>query len=222
TQRYATTGGLTASRVRAAEREESEATVSLTRDHEHRLNNESSPPMHSIFSRINNVSALLSSCTMALLAAIALSSLLFTADPKGDLAIASVKVYPANQRRYSSKKQELAFVNFNITADLTPLFHWNTKQLFLYLEAEYTNTQGVKNEVVIWDRIVRRKEDAVVSVVGKNKYMFRELSSTFKNIPPAHYTLKYNVMPYVGALMYGEAATSLEPVAFPEAQSRVS
>ena len=27
--------------------------------------------------------------------------------------------------------------------DLTPLFHWNTKQLFLYLEAEYENAQGV-------------------------------------------------------------------------------
>lgn len=48
--------------------------------------------MHSIFSRINNVSALLSSCTMALLAAIALSTLAFNADPKGDLAIASIKV----------------------------------------------------------------------------------------------------------------------------------
>jgi hypothetical protein len=33
---------------------------------------------------------------------------------------------------------------------------------------------------VIWDRIVRRKEDAVVNVVGKNKYMFRELSSSFR------------------------------------------
>lgn len=28
-------------------------------------------------------------------------------------------------------------------ADLTPLFNWNTKQLFLYLEAEYENAQGV-------------------------------------------------------------------------------
>lgn len=27
--------------------------------------------------------------------------------------------------------------------DLTPLFNWNTKQLFLYLEAEYSNAQGV-------------------------------------------------------------------------------
>jgi signal peptidase complex subunit 3 len=38
----------------------------------------------------------------------------------------------------------------------------------------------VHNEVVIWDRIVRRKEDAVVNVRGKNKYMFRELSTTFQ------------------------------------------
>ncbi|GLB37087.1 putative signal peptidase subunit [Lyophyllum shimeji] len=159
---------------------------------------------------------------MCLLAAIALSSFLFTADPKGGLQIASVKVYPASKRHHTSKKQELAFVNFNITADLTPLFHWNTKQLFLYLEAEYTNSQGVKNEVVIWDRIVRRKEDAVINAVGKNKYMFRELSSTFKNVAPAHYALKYNVMPYVGVLTYGQAARTVEPVAFPESQSRVS
>ena len=48
--------------------------------------------MHSIFSRINNVSALLSSCMMALLAAITVSTFVFTANPKGDLAIASVKV----------------------------------------------------------------------------------------------------------------------------------
>jgi signal peptidase complex subunit 3 len=50
------------------------------------------PPMHSIISRVNNVSALFSSCMMGLLVAIALSSLVFTADPKGDLEIASIKV----------------------------------------------------------------------------------------------------------------------------------
>jgi len=49
--------------------------------------------MHSIYSRVNNLSAFLSTCTMVLLAAIALSSFVFNADPKGDLSIASVKVY---------------------------------------------------------------------------------------------------------------------------------
>ncbi|KAK7467607.1 Signal peptidase complex subunit [Stygiomarasmius scandens] len=170
--------------------------------------------MHSIFTRINNISAFLSSCTMALLACIALSSFLFTADPKGDLSISPVRVFPTKTNRYPRKKQEVGFVNFNITADLTPLFHWNTKQLFLYLEAEYQNAQGVNNTVVLWDRIVRRKEDAVINYAGKNKYAFREISSSFKKVPNSHYSLKYNVMPYVGVLTYGEAARTAEPVEF--------
>lgn len=33
------------------------------------------------------------------------------------------------------------------TADLSPLFNWNTKQLFLYLDAEYTNAKGVRGRV---------------------------------------------------------------------------
>ncbi|KAF8149877.1 signal peptidase 22kDa subunit [Crassisporium funariophilum] len=177
--------------------------------------------MHSAFSRINNASAFLSSCMMALLAAIAISTFVFTANPQGDLSIASIKVVSSNARRYPNKKQDLAFINFNVTADLTPLFNWNTKQLFLYLEAEYMNAKNVSNNVVIWDRIVRRKEDASIKFVGKNKYMFRDVSSTFKNVPPATYSLKYNIMPYVGVLTYGEAARTSEPIAFPATQARL-
>ncbi|TRM56372.1 hypothetical protein BD626DRAFT_519792, partial [Schizophyllum amplum] len=40
-----------------------------------------------------------------------------------------------------------------------------------------------------------------------------------RNIEPALYALKYNVMPYVGLLTYGEAARSEEPVAFPEVKT---
>ncbi|EEB99044.1 hypothetical protein MPER_01340, partial [Moniliophthora perniciosa FA553] len=66
--------------------------------------------------RINNVSAFFSSCTMGLLLAITLSSFIFTADPKGELSISSVKVYPSKTPRYPKRKQEMAFVNFNISA----------------------------------------------------------------------------------------------------------
>ncbi|KAH7916614.1 signal peptidase 22 kDa subunit [Hygrophoropsis aurantiaca] len=178
--------------------------------------------MHSIYSRVNAVSGLWSTCLMVLLGAIALSSMFLSADPKGDVSVTSLKVFHGKAKRYPYKKQEFGFVNFNITADLTPLFNWNTKQLFLYLEAEYTNAQGVKNDVVLWDRIVRRKEDAVINFSGKNKYKFRDLSKTFKNVAPAHYALKYNVMPYVGMLTYGEAARTAEPIGFPEAQESMS
>jgi hypothetical protein len=33
---------------------------------------------------------------------------------------------------------QLTNVNVDFQADLTPLFNWNVKQLFLYLTAEYT------------------------------------------------------------------------------------
>ncbi|KAG6862268.1 hypothetical protein C0995_002199 [Termitomyces sp. Mi166 len=171
--------------------------------------------MHSFISRVNNVSALFSSVMMCLLAAIALSSFLFTADPKGEVHLTSIKVSIPYESAANNQKTRNDIY-------LAPLFHWNTKQLFLYLEAEYTNAKGVKNEVVIWDRIVRRKEDAVINVIGKNKYMFRDLESTFKNVSAAHYALKYNVMPYVGLLTYGEAGRTVDPVAFPPSQSRVS
>jgi len=49
--------------------------------------------MHSIYSRVNGVSALWSTCIMVLLAAVALSSFLFNADPKGNLDIVSLKVW---------------------------------------------------------------------------------------------------------------------------------
>lgn len=34
-------------------------------------------------------------------------------------------------------------------SDLTPLFNWNTKQVFLYLEAEYDNVKGVRRQPFI-------------------------------------------------------------------------
>lgn len=106
--------------------------------------------------------------------------------------------FPGNSRRYANRKQDFAFAHFNVSAgepltlitpllltplslvDLTPLFNWNTKQLFLYVQAEYLDAKGVKNEVVIWDKIVRSKEQANLSIAGRNKYVFRNLATTFK------------------------------------------
>ncbi|KAJ7108607.1 signal peptidase 22kDa subunit [Mycena epipterygia] len=170
--------------------------------------------MHTLYSRVNNVSALLSSCVMGLLAAIALSSMLlsmFEAPLEGGaVLVKGVKVVHGKGRQY---QHEHALVNFEIDADLSPLFNWNTKQLFLYLDAEYTNSKGVQHAVVIWDRIVRRKSDAKIHVQGKQKYAFRDISG-FRDAS-ATYTLRYNLMPHVGALVYGTAGTTNSSIAFP-------
>ena len=48
--------------------------------------------MHTVYARINNISATLSTCLMVLLTAIAASSFIFYVDPKGTLDIKTFKV----------------------------------------------------------------------------------------------------------------------------------
>ncbi|PAV15083.1 signal peptidase [Pyrrhoderma noxium] len=179
--------------------------------------------MFSAYQRISNLSALLSTCLLCLVGAISVSSFFFSADPKGVLSISNVNVHPSQNTHYRQRNHEYGFARFNVSADLTSLFNWNTKQLFVYVQAEYTSADGTQNEIVIWDRIVRRKEDAFIKVSnGRPKYPLRDMARTFKNASPANYTLKYNLMPHVGVLTYGEAARTVEPVPFPAAQKRVS
>jgi hypothetical protein len=51
----------------------------------------------------------------------------------------SIPNYVANGDRH-----DLGFVNFDITADLSPIFNWNVKQLFVYLTAEYQTENNVR------------------------------------------------------------------------------
>ena len=82
----------------------------------------------------------------------------------------------------------------------------------------------------MWDRIVRRKEDALIDVIAPPKYPLRDMRYSFKCIlsfpclfntdaisrksSPVQFALRYNIMPYVGMLTYGEAART-QPEPFP-------
>lgn len=60
---------------------------------------------------------------------------------------------------YSTKREEYAQIRFDLDADLSPLFNWNTKQLFVYVYATYSssdnaNTQTRASEAIIWDSII--------------------------------------------------------------------
>lgn len=47
----------------------------------------------------------------------------------------------------SREKNDLGFLTFDLQTDLTPLFNWNVKQLFLYLTAEYETEANHINQV---------------------------------------------------------------------------
>lgn len=43
-----------------------------------------------------------------------------------------------------------------------------------------------------------------------------------RNVGPANYSLRYNVMPYVGLLTYGEAARTTDAIPFPSKREGVA
>lgn len=56
---------------------------------------------------------------------------------------------------------------------MTPVFNWNCKQLFLYLLAEYETKKNKVNQVVLWDKIILRGQDANIDLNKMNtKYYF--------------------------------------------------
>lgn len=73
----------------------------------------------------------------------------------------------------SREKHDLGFITFDIETNLTSLFNWNVKQLFLFLTAEYKTSHNVLNQVVLWDKIIRRGDNAVLDFKNLNtKYYF--------------------------------------------------
>jgi len=54
-----------------------------------------------------------------------------------------------------------ALLSFDLKVDLTPAFHWNIKQLFVYVVAHY-ETEGRHNTVVLWDKIVQAGDDKII------------------------------------------------------------
>lgn len=47
----------------------------------------------------------------------------------------------------SREKNDLGFLTFDLHTDLSHLFNWNVKQLFLYLTAEYESSNNKLNQV---------------------------------------------------------------------------
>ena len=98
---------------------------------------------------------------------------------------------------YDNSGNDQAFINFDLKADLSPLFNWNVKvntnsfvmtifvillqALYLYLTAEYITETNVLNEMVLWDKIVMNGEkmelDMKSAKVSQSKQSYFQCSN---------------------------------------------
>lgn len=104
------------------------------------------------------------------------------------------------------KPKENVRLKFDLEADLSPLFNWNTKQVFAYLTLDYGGKRpDISNSVVIWDTIIHDQDHAQINMRdSRSKYSVWDVSDTFDN-RYANITLRWNVQPHVGFLSHGSS-----------------
>ncbi|KAK9378511.1 signal peptidase [Kockiozyma suomiensis] len=162
--------------------------------------------MFSTFQRLQQYCGYVTSVVLCLMAAISVSSLIqqayFTPTPSVSISVDNVSIkYGKPPYGFNYKRQEYASMTFDLDADLSPLFNWNTKQLFVYLAATYPG-KPYANKVVIWDEIITSKKDAVLSLRNTTAdYVIYDVTGKF-NERTAAVSLEWNVQPHVGLLTY--------------------
>ncbi|PVV00955.1 hypothetical protein BB560_004647 [Smittium megazygosporum] len=158
--------------------------------------------MNTFLSRLSNVGSF--SVTMIMFMVVILSFLTANFMPVPDvrLEVKDVKRYVGGGYDYYDKslhKAEIIKLKFDLEADMQHLFNWNTKQLFVYIMAEYDNDKNIDNKVIVWDRIITNPKRSHLRLKKHlNKYVFRDFDLSFEAISDAKLSLVVERIPRVG------------------------
>ena len=101
---------------------------------------------------------------------------------------------------------DLALFSFDLHADLRPAFHWNVKQLFVYVVASYPSRDKPLNQVVVWDKIVEAIHPEDMLLEADNVYVKYALTDHGQALRETDVTLTlmWDHMPITGLLYPGQ------------------
>lgn len=172
--------------------------------------------MNTVLSRANSLFAF----SLSVMAALTFGCFITTAfkdrSVPVDIHVSKVMIKNVDDFTGPRERSDLGFVTFDISANLQPIFDWNVKELFLYLTAEYSTKGNALNQVVLWDKIVLRGDNAKLNLRDvKSKYFFFDDGTGLRANKNITLTLSWNVVPNAGILplVMGSGHKSL---AFPE------
>ncbi|ERN12334.1 hypothetical protein AMTRI_Chr01g137550 [Amborella trichopoda] len=150
--------------------------------------------MHSFWYRAN---ALLTFAVTILALMCAMASItdhLNVPQPQADVQVSNINWF----RKQPNGNDEVS-LTLTISADLQSTFTWNTKQVFVFLAAEYETPKNSLNQVSLWDGIIPSKDQAKFSIQTTNKYRFIDQGSNLRG-KEFNLTLHWHVMPKTGRM----------------------
>ncbi|VDQ06083.1 unnamed protein product [Trichobilharzia regenti] len=146
-----------------------------------------------MYSLLNRCSALLT-ITLTMLSVLMLLCFLSTVNVRPS---ASIEI---NVDRYHN---DLGLVTIDLSVRQYHLFNWNVKQLFIYLTAEYKTSDNKLNQVVLWDKIIKRGSKAeLVYKKMTSKYYFWDDGHGLVGNDNVTLTLSWNTVPNIGWLTF--------------------
>ncbi|KAF0918434.1 hypothetical protein E2562_023581 [Oryza meyeriana var. granulata] len=98
-------------------------------------------------------------------------------------------------------------LTFNLSANLESVFTWNTKQVFVFLTAEYENSKNSLNQVSLWDHIIPDKDHANLQLEVKSKYPLIDQGSSLRG-KKVRLVLHWHIMPNAGVMIRDRMALS--------------
>lgn len=121
-------------------------------------------------------------------------------NPQLNVEVKLAKVERLFRNNYGNDE---ALVGLSINADLTPLFSWNTKEIFVFISAEYSSKSNALNQVSMWDRIIQFGEDPVIHLpYVRAKYKLVDQGHHLRG-SAVNFTLHWNTVPFTGRLRSG-------------------
>ncbi|GMI12974.1 hypothetical protein TrLO_g11070 [Triparma laevis f. longispina] len=164
--------------------------------------------MHTVWVRLNAVvffslSVLL---TLALLASFTAHPLILGHNGNPDQPLQPI----INRIKMSSLRSlrphgsvDRALFSIDLNADFTPAFHWNVKQVFVFVVAEFQTKQNRLNQVVLWDKIIEADDKKIIN--EKNTIIKYSLISQSTDLRGVDVELKvyWDTMPITSTMTMG-------------------
>ncbi|KAJ1956319.1 Signal peptidase complex subunit [Dispira parvispora] len=160
--------------------------------------------MYNQLQRLNSVVTFALTVAFVLMGVVSFTSLYQPLDASANVKVKGIRLRQGSSfpdyYNENAAKSEYVHLAMDIDADLTKLFHWNTKQVFLMLVAEYETPKMATNQLVLWDTIVQSPEDAQFKLRKyRNKYHFNHFSRKF-DTQSANLTFYWDITPHIGLL----------------------
>ncbi|GLH05025.1 Signal peptidase complex subunit 3 [Gryllus bimaculatus] len=160
--------------------------------------------MHSVLTRGNAILAY-SLSVLAVLTFVCFISTVFI-DYRTNATMNTVKVVVKNVADYSAsrEKNDLGFLTFDLQTDILSLIVLRISFLCMYCHYKYfkySTPNNQLNQVVLWDKIIQRGENAVLDFKNMNtKYYFWDDGNGLRGNQNVTLTLSWNIIPNAGLL----------------------